>query len=39
MVRADGPLYLLLAIWEALANALCHRDCALGGGCGKTSPY
>ena len=32
MTRIDEPLYPPLATREAIANSLCHRDYAMGGG-------
>lgn len=37
--RIDDPLYPLEALREALANALCHRDYAIGGGAVDVALY
>jgi ATP-dependent DNA helicase RecG len=37
--RIDDPLYPTAALREALANALCHRDYAIGGGAVSVAIY
>jgi ATP-dependent DNA helicase RecG len=37
--RADDPLYPPVALREALANAFCHRDYAIGGGSVAVAVY
>ena len=37
--RVDDPLYPPVALREALANALCHRDYAIGGGSVAVAVY
>lgn len=37
--RVDDPLYPLEALREALVNAFCHRDYAIGGGSVKIAIY
>lgn len=39
LVREDEPLYPILALREALANAFCHRDYTSGGGSVGISIY
>src|SRR5439155_12284518 len=37
--REDDPLYPPVALREALANALCHRDYSIGGGSVAVAVY
>ena len=37
--RVDDPLYPPLALREALANSICHRDYSIGGGSVATAIY
>jgi ATP-dependent DNA helicase RecG len=37
--RVDDPLYPPLALREALANAICHRDYSIGGGSVAVAVY